>query len=282
MAYSKNTILRYYPSDSSMHYTGVVLANGILQVKPKRELFPSLSEWLATLPGQPTKDKLEVNEKTVTPPLTWKKNQRSHRSYNLTWPAYLYTVITRSNRALKKNTELCEAFNRLVDVLDGMPKIYVLVSPIRRGKAYEHVLFKESQPNHPQEKWERLPVEYYLVDKDSVTYIEHIIYMKYDSLEERRTFVPAIYEAYQALYDLMEKHGVIRYVRVVNEMVELRNLMKRLHKEANILSRLQYKKQRIEVETKNQSSRVEELKEKIDEINRMRQLKQKLVELNNQ
>lgn len=274
MSYSKNTLLRYFPAESTEHYTGVVLANGILQVKPKYKQFPSLSEWLATLPGQPTKDKLEVNEKTVTPPLIWKKNQRSLRYYNLTWPAYLYTVITRSNRALKKNTELCEAFNRLVDVLDGMPNIYVLVSPIRRGKAYEHVLFTEPQPNYPQEKWDRLPVQYCRVDKDRVTYMRsssesYRIYVpQYDSLEERKTFVAAIYEAYQALYDLMEKHGVIRYVREVNEMAELRYLKRRLHKETNILSRLQYKKERIETETKNQRSRVDQLRQKIDELNK--------------
>jgi hypothetical protein len=181
MSYPKNTILRYYPSADTPHYTSVVLANGILQVKPSKAQFSSLSEWLATLPGQPTEDKLQIAAK-----LQWKSSKPSfHYLRKQPWTTHLLQVIMRTNRNLKKNAELCEAFNHLVDVLDAFhDKFHILLPyPSNRCTRYEAVKWAEPHPGLPKEKWALLPirVDIYRVEKYYVWYDTHEYEKEFDS-----------------------------------------------------------------------------------------------------
>ena len=257
MSYPKNTILRYYPIDSVAHYTGIVLANGILQVKPVQQSFSSLSDWLATLPEQPSEDKLEMTVKPA--PLHWNVTRPVYSLRNMmSWPQYLYKIIVRSNKYLKNNMELCAAFNHLVDVLDTYKtRFMIMASTITRHSFYNEILLHYPHPHRPPQKWALLPVSFYRVDR-------HHTWL--DSVEYKKEFAPNVYEAYRPLYDLMEQYGVIDYVKRANQQAELHRLHKRLQEGEKDLFRLEYKQKNLQVLLECQRRYVEQIKDNIQEL----------------
>lgn len=265
MSYPKNTLLRYYPSNSAIHYTAVVSKKGIFQVKPGHASFPTVQEWLATLPGQPTQDKLQVAEKRV--PLTWKIQRLSYPQSNRyqTWTEYLYKAIMKTNKTLKTNAEMCQAFNHLSDVLVGFnDKFCIYINRPRRITQYMHLTL-HNHNNSPQVEWNRLPVIFYPVKG----YGRHVM------VEDRQTFAPQVWEAYKPLYELMEQHGVLRMARECNIRVELSNLYRQRGRMEITIQHLEYKKNQVETEQANLHLRMEKIKERIagfeDELQRNRQ-----------
>ena len=236
MNYPANALLRYYPTDSSTHYTGVVCNKGILQVKPVRKMFPSVAVWLASLPQQPTEDKLEIVRKF--PSLQWKvyrPDSNPAEMWNRTktsWSWRLYNIIMRSNKHLKRNPELCDAFNHLMDVLDGFKTTFSIRIYNRNRRQCEYVLLDDTSPS--EEPWRLLPVSFYL---------PHSHWMLHD-IDDKKKFAPQIYEAYMPLYHLMEQHGVLAYVRKLNREFKLEHLRKTITMYERRMRTIQRKKKR--------------------------------------
>jgi hypothetical protein len=236
MNYPANALLRYYPTDSSTHYTGVVCNKGILQVKPVRKMFPSVADWLASIPQQPTQDKLEIIRKI--PSLQWKvyrPDSNPAEMWNRTktsWSWRLYNIIMRSNKHLKRNPELCDAFNHLMDVLDGFKTTFSIRIYNGNRRQCEYVLLDDTSPS--EEPWRLLPVSFYL--PHSHWMLHHI--------DDKKKFAPQIYEAYMPLYHLMEQHGVLTYVRKLNREFKLKHLRKTIIMYERRMQTIQRKKKR--------------------------------------
>jgi hypothetical protein len=59
-----SSMLRYYPEQgNNEHFTATVTLKGVFQVKPLKAHFPSVEEWLAQLPNQPTMELIQVSKK---------------------------------------------------------------------------------------------------------------------------------------------------------------------------------------------------------------------------
>jgi len=234
MNYPANALLRYYPTDSSTHYTGVVAKKGILQVKPNRQMFPSVTDWLASIPGQPTEDKLEIIRKI--PSLQWTVYRTK-----TSWSWRLYNIIMRTNKNLKKNPELCDAFNHLMDVLDGFHTTFSIRIYNGNRRQCEYVLLDEpSLSGYPEESWRLLPISFYHPNSDWMLH----------RIDDKKKFAPQVYEAYMPLYHLMEQHGVLAYVRHLNTEFKREELRTSIHRYERILLKNQYKKQQLENDDK--------------------------------
>jgi len=247
MSYSKNTILRFQPSDSPNHYTAVVIHdNNVLQVKPHSTKIITLSEWLSTLPGNPTEQALEVEEKERAP--TWNVN-RTHGS-SLTWDKYIYNMIVRHSRQHLKNMELQNAFYRFSTALfDASHIINTGIYGRLTWKRGGHIIMKERSVTQQNMKdWELMPIPYWFVH--------------YSAPNSRPSdFMPKIYEAYKPLYDLMEKLGILDYVRELRLNTTKLSMEKSICRAEGALYRIQQKKKKIESQEVYQMLQVKKLKE---------------------
>ena len=134
-----NTTLRFYPCDENLdvHYTAVVLKEGLLQVKAPgqtgKQHFESVDAWLASLPGSPPIHALSLQclstkepAKRSTRPARPKKvkwnvpSKPTIRSINsLPWTRYLYCMIKEANPELLKNEVIRDLYNELVSCLES-------------------------------------------------------------------------------------------------------------------------------------------------------------------
>ncbi len=145
MEYPLNTILRFYPDDSDIHYSAVITKNGILEIKcPNRErkLFYSIQYWLNSLPGMPTleqilinnkrykvdEEKKEVNIEEKKEKKEKKKKEkkeikkcnvpkRNCRIHSLPWARHIHSIIKEFSPELLKNELVIDAYNNLVECL---------------------------------------------------------------------------------------------------------------------------------------------------------------------
>ena len=205
-----NTILRYFPANSD-HFTARTLRNGtVFQVKPQKQSFDSVTTWLATLPGQPTAADLRVEEPIHTPcDASWNVSMKGGRLTH-SWPTYLYAAIMKYNANLKYNVEVREAFHHLTDVLNEFNTICYTYTPLYHIKWYDFILLKDPCPNMME--WEQIPVSFYRY----YAYAGGGLYA-YGNRPSKEPFVPQIYAAYKSLYDVLDKHGMISWIRAYHE-----------------------------------------------------------------
>lgn len=141
--YPLHTTLRFYPCDENLdvHYTAVVLKEGLLQVKAPgqtgKQHFESVDAWLASLPGSPpvhalslqclsTKEPVErcaraVGRHARPKKIKWNVPSKStSRSIDsLPWARYVYCMIKEANPELLKNTVVRDLYNELVSCLES-------------------------------------------------------------------------------------------------------------------------------------------------------------------
>ena len=132
--YPPHTTLRFYPCDENLdvHYTAIVLKEGLLQVKApgqtEKQHFESIDAWLASLPGSPpihalslqclsTKEPVErpARLKNVKWNVPSKSTIRSIDS--LPWARYIYSMIKEANPEILKNEVVRDLYNQLVSCL---------------------------------------------------------------------------------------------------------------------------------------------------------------------
>lgn len=245
---------RYYPKDSQEHYTAVVKKDKtILQVKPTILPFASLEAWLVTLPNQPTEQDLQVQAEKVK----WNIPRRPYNRAGVSWKYYLYRMIINSRT--KSKDALKEAYDNFVSTLDQFKDTYrVLIPYYSVSRRYDFVILR----NTPEE-CNQLPIELYKANYNDgkITYWSRVY-----SLNLCKEFSVPVYTAYKALYDLMEQHGVLEFVRsklIKKHNVFIRKQMGRI--ESNIW-RLQRKKEIYEHNVQLEMKRLEELKQKLNKL----------------
>lgn len=145
-------------------------------------------------------------EQTWNIPSNWQQNNR----YVMLWPRYLYKAIMKYDERLHTNKEICDAFNHLVATLDQFQSICYTYTPEYMMENYEYILLYEPEPN--KKEWERIPVRFYRVNESWL--------IPFGNRVAQAPFVPQIYEAYMPLYDLMEKYGMLSWVRKHRERVD--------------------------------------------------------------
>jgi len=135
--YPLHTMLRFYPCDENLdvHYTAVVLKEGLLQVKAPgqtgKQHFESIDVWLASLPGSPSIDALVLQCQSTKEPkeprarvqkqkkVKWNvpSKSTSRTVDSLPWARYVYFMIKEANPELLKNTVIRDLYNELVSCL---------------------------------------------------------------------------------------------------------------------------------------------------------------------
>jgi hypothetical protein len=132
--YPLHTMLRFYPCDENLdvHYTAVVLKEGLLQVKAPgqtgKQHFESIDAWLASLPGSPSIQAILIQCQSTKEPriraqkpkkIKWNVPSKSTtRSIDsLPWVRYVYCMIKEANPELLKNTVVRDLYNELVSCL---------------------------------------------------------------------------------------------------------------------------------------------------------------------
>ena len=129
--YPPHTTLRFYPCDENLdvHYTAVVLKEGLLQVKApgqtEKQHFESIDAWLASLPGSPpihalSLQCLSTKEPHVKPKkIKWNVPSKSTTADSLPWARYVYFMIKEANPELLKNEVVRDLYNQLVSCLES-------------------------------------------------------------------------------------------------------------------------------------------------------------------
>lgn len=261
MSYSNITFFRYYPADSTMHFTALQYkdSKSIRQVKPSPQMiFDSLNDWLATLPGMPTEEQLNIKESyaldSVDPSWnvpTW-NGFRSHPCQML-WPAYLYLVLMQYDARLKKNAAFRDAFNHFAAVEKSYDSVYhTYIWHSRNNKMYPHILMKTPGS---LEEWELLPVTFF--DNHGIAY---------ETSELRASFAPQVYAAYKPLYDLMEQVGFLDFIRSTRTENERHFLKTEIAIEKRRLFKLQHKIQEMESKKMNAQDTIHDLKKRLEEL----------------
>jgi len=135
--YPAHTLLRFFPCDENrdVHYTAVVLNEGLLQIKAPgqtgKQHFESVDAWLASLPGSPGIDAILIQCQSTKEPkeprvraqkpkkIKWNvPSKRTTRSIDsLPWARYVYSMIKEANPALLKNDTIRDLYNDLVACL---------------------------------------------------------------------------------------------------------------------------------------------------------------------
>ena len=263
MSYSNITFFRYYPADSTMHFTALQYkdSKSIHQVKPSPQMiFDSLDDWRATLPGMPTEEQLNIKESyaldSVDPAWnvpTW-NGFRAHPCQML-WPAYLYLVLMQYDARLKKNVEFRDAFNHFAAVEKSYHSVcHTYIWHSRNNKMYPHILMK-TPDSSVVEEWELLPV----------TFFDHRG-LSYETIKSKASVAPQIYEAYKPLYDLMEQVGFLDVVRSAREENERHFLKTELAIEKRRLSKLQHKIEEMQTQEMNAQDTIHDLKKRLEEL----------------
>jgi hypothetical protein len=162
--YPPHTVLRFYPCDENLdvHYTAVVLKEGLLQVKAPgqtgKQHFESIDAWLASLPGSPpihalalqcqsTKEPKERRVRSEKPKkVKWNVPSKSTiRSIDsLPWARYVYFMIKEANPELLKNTVIRDLYNDLVACLSSYAGHIITRPPY----FYKRYCLSNIQPNN--------------------------------------------------------------------------------------------------------------------------------------
>jgi hypothetical protein len=160
----------------------------------------------------------------------WKvpPNRQNGQRRDMVWPTYLYHMIMKYDERLHDNSELCDAYNHLVDVLDTYQSICYTYTPEYMMDDYEYILLKEPE-EYRRYEWESIPVRFYRIKSECwLIAFGHRVYQE--------PFVPQIYEAYMPLYVLMEKYGMLSWIRMnqikikQNEITKIKRNIKRIQK----------------------------------------------------
>jgi hypothetical protein len=162
-----NTMLRFYPCDENLdvHYTAVVLNEGLLQVKAPgqtgKQHFESVDAWLASLPGSPSIDALSIQcQSTKEPKEPVERRARSEKPKKIKWNVpskstartiesvpwarYVYFMIKEANPELLKNTVIRDLYNELVSCLTSYAGHIVTRPPY----FYKRYCLSNIQPNN--------------------------------------------------------------------------------------------------------------------------------------
>ena len=259
MSYSNITFFRYYPADSSMHFTALQYkgSESIHHVKPLPQMaFDSLADWLATLPGQPTEDQLNIKESyaldNVDPEWNVPTWNRNGHPCQMLWPAYLYLVLMEYDARIKKNAAFRDAFNHFAAVDKHNESVcHTYIWHGRNNKMYPHILMKT--PDSSLEEWELLPVTFF--DNNGIIYQTHA---------SKASFAPQVYAAYKPLYDLMEQVGFLDFVRSTRQENERHFLRTELAIETRRLVKLQHKIKELQTEEMNAHNSLHDLKKRLE------------------
>ena len=133
--YPPHTMLRFYPCDENLdvHYTAVMLNEGLLQVKAPgqtgKQHFESVDAWLASLPGSPSIHAIILQTPSIQPiirhprpkKVKWNVPSKSTiRSIDsLPWARYVYCMIKEANPEFLKNDTIRTLYNELVSCLSS-------------------------------------------------------------------------------------------------------------------------------------------------------------------
>jgi hypothetical protein len=222
-------------------------------------IFDSLDDWLATLPGQPTEDQLNIKESyaldNVDPDWNVPTWNRNGHPCQMLWPAYIYLVLMQYDAHLKKNAEFRDAFNHFSAVdqhYHSVCRTYIWHS--RNNTMYPHILMK-TPGSSLVEEWELLPVTFF--DNRGLVY---------ETSESKASFAPQIYEAYMPLYDLMEQVGFLDFVRSAREENERHFLRTELAIEKRRLSKLRDKIEEMQTQEMNAQDTIHDLKKRLEEL----------------
>lgn len=95
-------MLRYYPEqDNDAHFTATITLKGVFQIKPLRAQFPSVEEWLAQLPNQPTMEAIHVSTKDTHVKKVVDNDALSTTSTTTTTTTTTATTVTTSEKKEK-------------------------------------------------------------------------------------------------------------------------------------------------------------------------------------
>jgi hypothetical protein len=260
MSYSNITFFRYYPSDSTMHYTALQYkySTSICQVKPSpQQSFDSLADWLATLPGQPTEDQLNIKESyaldSVDPEWNVPTWNRNGHPCQMLWPAYLYLVLMQYDARLKNNAAFRDAFNHFAAVDKNNNSVcHTYIWHSCNNKMYPHILMKTEDS---LEEWELLPVSFF--DNNGIIYT---------TSTSKASFASQVYEAYKPLYDLMEQVGFLDFVRSTRQENERHFLRTELAIEKRRLYKLQRTIQEMQAEELTAQHTINDLENRLEEL----------------
>ena len=219
-----NSILRYYPIDAvdGVHYTALFLEEGVLQIKGgARMMFPTVEDWLQSLPGSPDPSMIQVSTKLAEQQKHTEKRknvQKDKKKWNvpalrniarsLPWARHIYTMIRECDKALLQREDMRDAFNHLVHILLEHNEIIQSSAPYKFQR-YTHGI---SVVNDNVVCYSNNNIRGY------VQYLPHVTREQYvESLN-------AIYTAYQPLYVLLHDTVVPFMEQKYRELCKKRDL----------------------------------------------------------
>lgn len=136
VTYPLYTVLKVHIVDD-IEYTATITQDGVWQIKGKRgkqDIFPTVEEWIASLPGSPSineikatyvlaeqEERREQNQKKKAKKEKWDVPTRRHPIKSLPYAYYLYSLIKECDKTHKTGLLLREdirkAYNHFVAVL---------------------------------------------------------------------------------------------------------------------------------------------------------------------
>ena len=155
------SVLHYCPigAPEDIQYTATVMEEGIWQVEGgDQTMFPTLEEWLQSLPGSPDPSMLTVTAKLaeehkhkeeqkvkkankVVPKKKWNVPSLRNMPRSLSWARHIYTMIRECD--LLSREDMRDAFNHLVETLLSHNDVIRTSIPYRYRR-YTHGIQLES------------------------------------------------------------------------------------------------------------------------------------------
>jgi len=152
------SVLRYQPANETGHYTAMIMEDGVWQMKGQtgnRTLYPSVTEWLTTLPGSPDPSALQVSTKLAEDEqrredlridhakqaaskkkTKWNVPRLKSMARSLPWARHIYSMIRECDPTLLTRDDMRDAYNQLVQFLTDHAN-ELRTSMIRRRFRYE-------------------------------------------------------------------------------------------------------------------------------------------------
>jgi len=217
------SVLRYYPigAPEDIHYTATITEGGVWQVKGagSRTMFPTVEEWLQSLPGSPDPSMLSVSTKLAEQhrrkeEQKIEKVKTGKKKWNITarnipmclrWARHIYTMIRECDKALLKREDMRDAFNHLVQILLDHNTIIQTTAPYRRRR-YTHGITVTNNNMYSNIR------DYVHAGPQMKTHDQYL------------DTVSTIYEAYQPLYELLKDTVVPFMEKKYKEMCNKRDL----------------------------------------------------------
>jgi len=219
-----HSVLRYYPIGAleDDHYTATILEEGVWQVHGggSRTMFPTVEEWLQSLPGSPDPSMLSVStklaeqhrrkeeqkiEKVKTGKKKWNIAARNIPR-SLRWARHIYTMIRECDKALLQREDMRDAFNHLVQILLDHNEIIQSSAPYRHRR-YTHGITLTNNN---------------MCNNNIRDYVHAGPQTK--SRDQYLNTLSTIYEAYRPLYELLKDTVVPFMEKKYKEMCNKRDL----------------------------------------------------------